>query len=175
MELVAAIAGAQILVNTIGHIKGDLQLTDLYYGWVMAAFGISATIAAFTTNLVDRSKNKTRVLILGAAMIALSVAMANVVPYAVLVLFWVMAGLGQSYSEMPSQILIAENTDFSEQGRVYGAHFAWSHLWWAIGYLIAGYTGTNFGNNDFLIGGILGLLLLIVLCSYEYSFHKHLS
>lgn len=175
MELVAAIAGAQILVNTIGHIKGDLHLTDVYYGWVMAAFGIGATIAAFTTNSVDRSKNKTTVLILGAAMIALSVTMANVVPYAVLVMLWVMAGLGQSFTEMPSQILIAENTDFSQQGRVYGAHFAWSHLWWAIGYLFAGFTGTNFANNDFLIGGILGLLLLIVLCRYEYRFHKNLS
>ncbi|NEW83586.1 MAG: MFS transporter [Mariniphaga sp.] len=175
IELVAAIAGAHILVNTIGHIKGDLHLTDVHYGWIMAAFGIGATIAAFTTNSVDKSKNKTRVLILGAAMIALSVTMANFVPYAVLVLLWVMAGLGQSYTEMPSQILIAENTELSQQGRVYGAHFAWSHLWWAIGYPIAGFTGTNFGNNDFLIGGLLSLFLLIVLCSYEYHFRKNLS
>lgn len=175
VELVAAIAGAQILVNTIGHIKGGLHLTDVHYGWIMAAFGVGATIAAFTTNFVDRSTNKTRILIIGAAMIGLSIGMANMVPYWVLVILWILAGLGQSYTEMPSQILIAENTVLSEQGRVYGAHFAWSHLWWAFGYLIAGVTGTYFANNEFLIGSILSISILIFLYIYENRFHKNLS
>jgi len=167
IELVAAIAGAQILVNTIGHLKGNLHLTNVHYGWTMAAFGVGATIAAFTTNFVDRSKNKTRILIIGAAMISLSIGMANIVPYWVLVMLWILAGLGQSYTEMPSQILIAENTDLSQQGRVYGAHFAWSHLWWAFGYLIAGVTGTYFARNEFLIGSVLSLTLLIALCMHR--------
>lgn len=47
IEFISAIAGALILVNTIGHIKTGLQLTDKHYGWVMAAFGIGASIAAF--------------------------------------------------------------------------------------------------------------------------------
>lgn len=168
MELVAATAGGQILVNTIGHIKGNLHLTDVHYGWIMAAFGIGATIAAFTTNTLDRSKNKTRVLILGALMIALAVTAANTVPYAGLVILWALAGLGLSYTDMPSQILIAENTDFAEQGRVYGAHFAWSHVWWAIGYIFAGFTGTHFGNYDFMIGGLLSLILFSGLGIYEF-------
>ena len=172
IELVAAIAGAQILVNTIGHIKGGLHLSDVHYGWIMAAFGVGATIAAFTTNFVDRSKNKTRVLIIGAAMIALSIGMANMVPYWVMVMLWILAGLGQSYTEMPSQILIAENTDLPQQGRVYGAHFAWSHLWWGFGYLIAGVTGTYFTQNEFLIGSMLSIALLVALCTYEYRFRK---
>jgi NRE family putative nickel resistance protein-like MFS transporter len=44
IEFVSAIAGAMILVNTISHIKNGLHLTDKYYGWVMAAFGIGAGI-----------------------------------------------------------------------------------------------------------------------------------
>ena len=175
IELVAAIAGAQILVNTIGHIKGGLHLTDVYYGWLMAAFGVGATIAAFTTNFMDRSKNKTKILIIGAVMIALSISMANMAPYWVLVILWILAGLGQSYTEMPSQILIAENTELSQQGRVYGAHFAWSHLWWALGYFIAGVTGTYFAYSEFLIGSILSISILATLCIYEYRFRKSLS
>ena len=170
IELVAAIAGAQILVNTIGHLKGGLHLTNVHYGWIMAAFGVGATIAAFTTNFVDRSKNKTRILIIGAAMISLSIGMANMAHYWILVILWILAGLGQSYTEMPSQILIAENTVLSQQGRVYGAHFAWSHLWWALGYLIAGITGTYFGNSEFLIGSILSLILLMAVCIYDLRF-----
>ena len=167
IELVAAIAGAQILVNTVGHIKGDLLLTDKEYGWAMTAFGIGATIAAFTAYSLDRSKNKSGLLIVGALMIAIAVSSCNFVPYIVLLMLWVVAGLGQSFALMPAQVLIAENIPTEQQGKVYGSHFAWTHLWWALGYILAGFTGTYFKNNNFLIGGILALGLLVMLCVYR--------
>lgn len=172
IELTAAIAGAQILVNTVGHVKGDLMLTNKEYGWIMTAFGIGATIAAFTANTVDKSKNKTRLLLFGAFMLAGAILFANTVSYEILLVLWILAGLGQSYTEMPSQILIAENIDLDKQGKVYGGHFAWSHLWWAIAYPIAGFTGTYFKNNDFLIGGIGTLILLILFCLYRFFNYK---
>ena len=161
IELVAAIAGAQILVNTVGHIKGDLNLTDKEYGWAMTAFGIGATIAAFTANTFDKSKNKKILLIIGALMLGLAVTFANFVSFQVLLVFWIIAGLGQSYTEMPSQILIAQNIELDQQGKVYGSHFAWSHLWWAIGYPIAGITGTYFQGNDFFIGGLITVVFFV--------------
>ena len=160
IELVAAIAGAQILVNTVGHIKGHFLLTDKEYGWAMTAFGIGATIAAFTANSADKSKNKSTLLIVGALMLAVAVSLGNIVPFEVLLVLWAIAGLGQSFTEMPSQILIAENIPLDQQGKVYGSHFAWSHLWWAIGYPIAGFTGIYFKNNEFFIGGMITLGLL---------------
>lgn len=168
IELVAAIAGAQILVNTVGHIKGDLLLSDKQYGWAMTAFGVGATIAAFTSNTFDKSKNKTMLLIIGALMLAISVSLGNYVSFWILLILWIIAGLGQSYTEMPSQILIAENIELQQQGKVYGSHFAWSHLWWAIGYPIAGFTGTYFKSTEFLIGGLLTMFLLLILSVYRY-------
>ena len=38
--------------------------------------------------------------------------------------------------------LLAERTPASLQGRVYGAHFAWSHLWWLGAYPLAGWLGS---------------------------------
>lgn len=160
IELVAAIAGAQILVNTVGYVKGHLLLTDKEYGWAMTAFGIGATIAAFTANSIDKSKNKSTLLIVGALMLAGAVSLGNIVHFTVLLVLWAIAGLGQSFTEMPSQILIAENIPLDQQGKVYGSHFAWSHLWWAIGYPIAGFIGTYFKNNEFFIGGMITLGLL---------------
>ena len=58
IEFISAIAGAQILVNTVGHIKEGLKLTDQHYGWVMAAFGIGASIAAFFSGSFDKSKSR---------------------------------------------------------------------------------------------------------------------
>ncbi len=162
IEFVSAIAGAMILVNTISHIKNGLELDNKYYGWVMAVFGIGAAIAAFLLGSLDKSKTRSISLISGALLLGLSIVFANYVSYPVLMFFWLLAGLGQSLAEMPSETLIAENIASVDQGKVYGSHFAFSHLWWAIAYPIAGYLGTSFPKIEFLYGGIITLILAIV-------------
>jgi len=162
IEFVSAIAGAQILVNTVGHIKSGLHLTDKHYGWVMAAFGIGASIAAFVAGSLDKTKTRRLSLIVGALVLAITISITNFVGYPVMLVLWLFAGLGQSLAEMPSETLIGENIADNEQEKVYGSHFAFSHLWWAIAYPIAGFTGSLFPGKDFLYGGIISLLLLVV-------------
>lgn len=179
IELVSAIAGAQILVNTVGYIKGQLHLTDKHYGYVMAAFGIGAAIAAFASGNFDRSKNRIVSLLTGGILMCFAIAFGNFVAFMTLALLWLIAGFSQTLAEIPAQILIAEQIPKEEHGKVYGAHFAWSHLWWAIGYPIAGFTGTRFQNREFLIGSILSavVFILIVLLFYprNNSQKKHLK
>jgi NRE family putative nickel resistance protein-like MFS transporter len=160
IEFISAIAGAQILVNTVGHIKSGLHLDDKHYGWVMAAFGIGASIAAFVAGSLDKTKTRRLSLITGALVLAIAISVANFVGYPVMLVLWLFAGLGQSLAEMPSETLIGENIADNEQGKVYGSHFAFSHLWWAIAYPIAGFTGTHFPEKDFLYGGIISLAFL---------------
>lgn len=162
IELVSAMAGAFILVNTIVLIKGELNLTDREYGWTMAAFGIGAAVAAFVSGAVDKTKSRQLSLTIGALVLALAISAANYVNFSLLLVFWVFAGLGQSLAEIPSETLIGENISSEEQGKVYGSHFAFSHLWWAISYPIAGFLGTNMPEKDFLYGGMLTLSLLVI-------------
>lgn len=174
IEFVSAIAGAMILVNSISHIKNGLLLDDKYYGWVMAVFGIGAAIAAFLLGSLDKSKTRSASLISGALLLGLSICFANYVSYPVLIIFWLLAGLGQSLAEMPSETLIAENIASQDQGKVYGSHFAFSHLWWAIAYPLAGFLGAGFQGEDFLYGGIITLVLAIMallLFRNRYSNH----
>ncbi len=168
MELVAAIAGAQILVNTVGYIKGQLQLTDKHYGYVMAAFGIGAVIAAFASGNFDKSKNRVASLMIGGGLVCVAIAFGNYLTYIPLLILWLIAGFGQTLAEMPSQILIAENIPKEEHGKVYGAHFAWSHLWWAFAYPIAGFTGTHFKSKEFLIGAALSMAFFIFISFLYY-------
>ncbi|MGY0039365.1 MFS transporter [Pedobacter sp. NJ-S-72] len=128
IEFISAIAGAQILVNTVGHIKSGLLLGDKQYGWAMAAFGIGAAIAAFVAGNLDKSKSRRVSLIVGVLLLGLAIAGANYVSYTVLLVLWLFAGLGQSLAEMPSETLIGENIASREQGKVFGSHFAFSHL-----------------------------------------------
>ncbi|TDE13239.1 MULTISPECIES: MFS transporter [Dyadobacter] len=161
IEFISAIAGAQILVKTVGHVKEGLKLTDQHYGWVMAAFGIGASIAAFFSGSFDKSKSRRLSLLSGALLLGLAVITANYVGFTVLLVLWLVAGLGQSLAEIPSETLIGENIEDAQQGKVYGSHFAFSHLWWAIAYPIAGFWGSSFPGKDFLYGGMLTLGLLI--------------
>jgi MFS transporter, NRE family, putaive nickel resistance protein len=163
IEFVSAIAGAQILVNTIGHIKSGLHLNDQHYGWMMAAFGAGAAVAAFVSGAIDKSKSRKTSLLIGGLMLGLAITGANYVSYGVMLLLWLVAGLGQSLAEIPSETLIGENIRLQEQGKVYGSHFAFSHLWWAIAYPIAGFLGNRFQANNFLYGGIMTLTFLVLI------------
>jgi NRE family putative nickel resistance protein-like MFS transporter len=147
-------------VNTVGHIKTGLHLTDNHYGWAMAVFGIGASIAAFVAGNLDKTKTRRMSLIIGALVLSITISVTNFVGYPVMLVLWLFAGLGQSLAEMPSETLIGENIAESEQGKVYGSHFAFSHLWWAIAYPIAGFTGSYFQEKDFLYGGIISFLCL---------------
>lgn len=160
LELAGAISGAWILVNTVGYVKGLLRLGDAQYGWVMASFGVGATLAALATGALERRLRRTTFVFLGAVVTTLAVLPANFLPLAPLMAFWFMAGAGQNWVNLPTQALIADRTPQELQGRVYGAHFAWSHLWWAVAYPLAGWLGSVAASRSFLLGGLIGLMLL---------------
>lgn len=173
IELAVAIVGANVLVNTVGYVKGILGQGNKEYGWVMSALGIGAAIGAFGSALIDTTPTRKRSLIIGAFAICFAVLPANHVPFLFVIGLWAIAGFGQNLAEMPSQMLIAERIPMEQQGRVYGAHFAWSHLWWAIGYPIAGFLGSRFKDQSFLVAGLMGLSVLsLVLITHLISKKK---
>ncbi len=182
LQLVASIAGAQILVNTVGYVQGTLKLSSIEYGWVMAAFGVGATIAAVIVGAINQQWERTVLVLCGAVLITLAILPANYVGIVPLILLWAIAGMGQVLVNLPTQTLIADQIPAHLQGRVYGAHFAWSHLWWAIAYPLAGWLGSQ-GNSSFLYGSLIGFALLagvqILLApkthehQHEYLWHEH--
>ena len=161
LELVASVAGALVLVGTVGLVRGNLGLGNVEYGAVMAAFGIGATLAALASGALEGRVSRPRFLLIGAFVTTLAVIPANLVGFAPLLILWLIAGAGQNWVNLPTQALIADRTPPEAQGRVYGAHFAWSHLWWALAYPLAGWLGSSFDTRDFLYGGLIGLGLLI--------------
>ncbi len=160
LQLVTAIAGAQILVNTIGYITSTLNSGNVEYGWVMAALGSGATLATLLVSRFERLYDRTTVVLAGAGIITLAIMPAGSAGLWQLMLLWTIAGIGQSLVDLPTQMLIADRVSVDLQGRVYGAHFAWSHLWWAIAYPLAGWLGVQCGSNAFLISSLIGLGLL---------------
>ncbi|MGD1951897.1 MAG: MFS transporter [Leptolyngbyaceae cyanobacterium] len=163
LQFVGAIAGAQILVNTVGHVQSGLQLGKLEYGWVMAAFGIGATLASVGLGNSRRQLNSVLLTSFGTVLITLALLPANLVNLGGLLVLWAIAGIGQTLVNVPTQTLIADRVAVEAQGRVYGAHFAWSHLWWALAYPLAGWLGSALPSQNFFFSGLLGLGLLTMI------------
>ncbi|MGB2926613.1 MAG: MFS transporter [Limnothrix sp.] len=160
MQLVAAIAGAEVLVNTVSYVQGSLSLGKVEYGWVMAAFGMGATLTSVGISYLQNHFQKMTLVTIGASLITLALVPASFVGFQSLLLLWLLAGIGQTLVNVPTQTLIADRVAVEVQGRVYGAHFAWSHFWWAFAYPLAGWLGTH-SNSAFLLSSILGSIGLV--------------
>lgn len=171
IEFVSAIAGALVLVNTVTLVKTSMQQNDTSYGLIMALFGLGGAITSFIIGSLDKSKTRALSLISGSLLLGATMCFANIVSFNGLLILWIFAGIGQSLSDLPSETLIGEQIETKDQAKVYGSHFAFSHLWWFIAYPLAGYLGSTFPNNSFLIGGIATIVLAIIaLIIYKPSF-----
>jgi MFS transporter, NRE family, putaive nickel resistance protein len=162
LQLIAAIAGAEILVNTVGYVQVTLHFGKIEYGWVMAAFGIGATIASIGLGNFQQRFSPMLWTSIGAALITLALLPANFTNLGGLLVLWAIAGVGQTLVNVPTQTLIADRVAVEVQGRVYGAHFAWSHLWWAFSYPLAGWMGSSLPTHNFFYTGLIGLGLLAI-------------
>lgn len=160
MQGVAALGGAAILVNTVGYVQGLLRLGRAEYGGMMAALGLGAALAAVLWHRIHARYHPLGLLGGGVASLALALLPANYSPGLALVLWWAIAGLGQSLVNITTQALIAERVATELQGRVYGAQFAWSHLWWVLAYPLAGWSGQHWPGQVFSISGLGTLVLL---------------
>jgi MFS transporter, NRE family, putaive nickel resistance protein len=163
MQLVVAIAGAEILINTVGYVQGTLHLGKLEYGWAMAAFGVGATIASVGLGHFNHKFKQPLFIEIGTMLVTLALLPANWVDLGGLLLLWSVAGAGQTLVNVPTQTLIADRVAVSVQGRVYGAHFAWSHLWWAFAYPISGWMGNRFPTTNFFYSSLMSLVFLVVI------------
>ncbi len=162
MQLVTSIAGAMILVGTVGYVKGNLNQGEVEYGWVMASLGVGASLAAFVLGNLKESISRVRLTVIGAVVVSIVIIPGNFLPLPFLMVAWFIAGASQSLVNVSMQTLIALNIPKNEQGRVYGAHFAWSHLWWAFAYPLAGLLERFYDDSNFLVGGIAALILFLV-------------
>jgi MFS transporter, NRE family, putaive nickel resistance protein len=162
MQFIGAIAGAAILVNTVGHIQGTLQLGKLEYSWIMAAFGMGATLASVGLGNAKQQLRQISYINAGIILITLALLPANWMNLPSLCLLWTVAGIGQTLVNVSTQTLIADRVAVEVQGRVYGAHFAWSHLWWAFAYPLAGWMGSHVPTYSFFYSSLISLALLVL-------------
>jgi NRE family putative nickel resistance protein-like MFS transporter len=124
-------------------------------------FGLGATLAALLFPRLRRWR--LGLMVAGAAISALALLPVPTMGWVGVAALWALAGAGQNWVNIGAQTLIAETFEQGVLGRVYGAHFAWSHLWWVGAYPIAGWLGARFAGAAFPYGGAIALALTVLI------------
>ncbi len=161
LQLVGAIIGGQVLVNTVSYIRSILHLSDREYGWAMMAFGVGMVIAALIVAATQKYLARHWLMFGGAILMIISMFFADRSTFLGLILLWLCVGIGKNAIDLPTQIAIGDRIPKHRQGQVYAAHFAWSHLWWGFAYPLAGWLGTAHSEWMFSISSGIGLAVLV--------------
>ena len=169
MQLVMSLAGAHVLVNTVGYVRGALQLGEEQYGWVMAALGIGATLGALLVGFLQQKTQLTTLAVLGGMVASMAILPGNHIGLIFLMVCWMLSGMGQSFVNIPTETLIANEIEKADQGKVYGAHFAWSHLWWAFAYPLAGWLADAFPSEYFMFGSMVASIMFALVNMVHHS------
>jgi MFS family permease len=166
ISMASAAGGALVFVNTVVYVQGVFGLGERQTALALAAFGAGSMIVAFALpNLLDRLADR-RVMLSGAALVALATATASVVPsYAVLLALWFVLGAGYALALTPSGRLLRRSALAEDRPALFAAQFALSHACWLIAYPLAGWAGARLGLpvTALILAGLAALAILAAL------------
>jgi H+ antiporter protein len=146
VNLVAAAAGAMVIVNTVVLVQGQFGLTQQDTALALTAFGGGSMLAAIALpSLLDRFPE--RPVMLGAAAIAAALMTlgAMVLNFPMLLVLWLLVGAAYSAALTPSGRLLRRSAHPEDRPAVFAAQFALSHACWLLTYPLVGWLGATFG------------------------------
>ena len=126
------------------------------------AFGVGMVISALIVAQTQAYLARHWLMFGGGILMVVAMFFADRSSFLGLILLWLCVGIGKNAIDLPTQIAIGARIPKHQQGQVYAAHFAWSHLWWGLAYPLAGWLGTEHPEGMFSIAGGIGLLVLVM-------------
>ena len=146
MEAAVAAAGAMVYVNTVVLVQARLGLGEESVALAFAGFGAGSMLAAFLLpRILERIQDRP-VMIGGAAVMVVGVALVPLVgSLATLIALWAVIGFGFSLTQTPIGRIINRSAREADRGAVFAAQFALSHACWLVTYPLAGWIGAGAG------------------------------
>ena len=146
MEAAVAAAGAMVFVNTVVLVQARLGLGEEAVALAFAGFGAGSMVAAFLLPRILKRLADRPVMIAGAAVMVLGVALVPLVGgLSALMALWAVIGFGFSLTQTPIGRIINRSARAADRGAVFAAQFALSHACWLITYPLAGWVGAGAG------------------------------
>lgn len=167
LNLVAAAAGAMVIVNTVVVVREVLGGGDGDVALAHAVFGAGSMAAALALPRLLDTRADRLVMLAGAALLVvalplLALAFALGAGWPAMLAGWLLLGLGYSTVLTPSGRLLRRSSAAEDRPSVFAAQFALSHACWLLTYPLAGWLGAAAGLAAASLGlavpALLGLL-----------------
>lgn len=154
LSLVAAAAGAMVIVNTVVIVRGTLDRGDSAVAAALAAYGAgSMTFALLMPKLLKRWSDRA-VMLFGACVVTLclvglalvwSQLLTSAAAWPLLLVVWAMMGTGYAALVTPSGRLLRSSSNDADRPAVFAAQFSLSHACWLLTYPLVGWIGAAVG------------------------------
>ncbi|MDP6968766.1 MAG: MFS transporter [Gammaproteobacteria bacterium] len=141
-----AAAGGMVIVNTVVYVQGHLQLGQQTLAQVLMASGAGSMLAALWVPYLRHHFADRSIMLTGGLLLGLALTLGTrMLPLAGLYLLWFVMGLGSSLIQTPAGNLLRRSCRPGDSAAFFAANFSLSHLGWLVGYLLAGWLGTELG------------------------------
>ena len=146
VTLAAAAGSAMVIVNTVVIVKG-MGRSQESVALALAAYGGGSMLAALALPRVLRTISDRTVMLAGAAVltIALAVFGALSLAWTTLLADWLVMGVGYSLCVTPGGRLLRRSSSEPDRPALFAAQFALSHVCWLVAYPVAGQVGAASG------------------------------
>ena len=162
LNLSLSAAGAMMIVNTVVYVRGVLGLGEEQVPLLMLSAGLGSMIAALLLPKTLEHFHDRPVMLLGALILVLGLIAGLSGPsYAGLFPIWFVLGVGSSMILIPTGRVVRNSCQEGDRNEYFSANFALTHGMWLVGYLLAGWLGSQWG----IQGAFLGLAILAAVSS----------
>ncbi|MGA0534228.1 MULTISPECIES: MFS transporter [Hansschlegelia] len=146
LTLAVAAASAMVIVNTVVIVQAGLGLGQSQTALALGAYGAGSMAAALSLpKALDRMPDRP-VMLLGATLLAIALALGPVVQsFGALLALWLALGVGTSVTQTPGGRLLRRSAHAEDRPAVFAAQFALSHACWLLTYPVAGWVGARAG------------------------------
>ena len=146
LSLAVSAAGSMVIVNTVVLVQSTFGLEQHDTALALAAFGGGSMFAALALpGLLDEISDRRAMLVGGLVLTAALLASMLVSNFHLLVIFWIVLGLGYSLTQTPSGRLLRRSSQPEDRPALFAAQFALSHACWLLTYPLAGWLGATVG------------------------------
>ena len=167
LNLAVAAASAMIIVNTVIYARDLFGLPDSAVAWGLGAAGAGSMGATLVLRRVlDRVTDRTTMLFGGGLLTAGLLAASVVNSFAMLVVCWLVLGVGLGLIQTPAGRLIQRSASSVDRPALFAAQFSLSHFCWLLTYPVAGVLGEQLGLDHTAL--LLAFVALAASCVAAY-------
>ena len=147
LHVAVAAASAMVIVNTVVYVRDDFgRGSDTDVAIALGAAGTGAMVTALLLPRILARVGDRLTVLWGGALLPVGLALASLLPsYAMLLLVWVLLGVGLALVETPAGRLVQRSTTDEDRQALFAAQFSLSHACWLLTYPIAGVLGAAIG------------------------------